>query len=316
MDEQIAQRVASRFIDADSRYRPPKWMVNAVDNGELPIKALMIWKYTVERLGAKFSFPGAVSYWRNKARKEGIDLAEKFLKGGKGAEFGPWKIKTGDQIEDWIKQRLKSEGLISDVARTAAEWQLEISSLEQAVDDAKVKIVKHEAGIAKGNRVKQRVAWLETAKKDLTASAKELEKAKVAVAKLTETAQRHETHKAPTIEFEKQFQFALMLAMRDLSKTDIISAARAAIDKFEGQVAVAAEAAVEEAAAPAEDEASPETMRSRYMSAGLVDDIWTGVKKVWSVVKGAFSAFGEWTKELLGVQKKLDKMLTQAGAKK
>jgi len=316
MYEQITHRVASRYIDADSRYRPPKWLVNAVDSGELPTKALLIWKYTVERLGAKFSFPAGVAYWRNKTRKEGIELPEKFLKGGKGAEFGPWKIKTGDQIEDWVKERLKSEGLVSDVARTASEWALEINHLEQAVADAQEKITKHEAGLAKGNRVKQRIKWLETAKSDLNSAAKELTKAKLAVAKLSETAQRHETHKAPTVEFEKQFQFALGMAMKDLEKADIIAAARAAIAKFEGQVEEAVGATVAEAAEPEGEEEIPPTMRTRYMTASFVDDLWGGVKKVWSVVKGAFGALADWTKDLLGVQKKLDKMLTQAGAKK
>jgi hypothetical protein len=52
------------------------------------------------------------------------------------------------------------------------------------------------------------------------------------------------------------------------------------------------------------------------MSAGLLEDLWEGAKKIWSVVKGAFSVIADWTQELLGVQKQLDKMLTQAGAKK
>jgi len=315
MNDQISLRVASRWIESDSRYRPPKWLVNAVDSGELPTKCLLIWKYTVERLGAKFSFPAGVAYWRNKTRKEGIELADKFLKGGKGAEFGPWKIKTGDQIEEWIKERLKSEGLISDVARTASEWALEITHLEQTIAEAQEKIKKHEAGLVKGNRVNQRKKWLATAQTDLKAATKELTKAKAAVAKLSDTAQRHETHKAPTIEFEKQFQFALQLALKDLEKEDVIAAARAAIAKFEGKV----EEAVEAQAAPVEaevEEPIPPTMPARYMSAGMLEDLWSGAKKVWSVVKGAFSALADWTKDLLGIQKKLDKMLTQAGAKK
>lgn len=328
MYEQITLRIASRYIDADSRYadsryQPPKWMVNAVDSGELPTKCLLIWKYTVERLGAKFSFPAGVAYWRNKCRKEGVELAEKFLKGGQGAEFGPWKIKTGDQIEEWIKERLKSEGLISDVARTAAEWQLEITSLERAVEEAREKITKHEAGLAQGNRVNQRQKWLATARADLESASKELEKAKVAVVKLSETAQRHETHKAPVVEFEKQFQFAMSLAMKDMGKDDIIAAAKAAIAKFEGQVDEAVDATAEEAAAAPESPAKPKSEGSGFgyawasdRQAGLLDDLWGGVKKVWSAVKGAFGALADWTKDLLGLQKKLDKMLTQAGAKK
>jgi hypothetical protein len=316
MDEQISLRVASRWVESDSRFRPPKWLINGVDSGELPTKALMIWKYTVERLGAKFSFPAAVAYWRNKCRKEGIDLQEKFLQGGKGAEFGPWKVKTGDQIEDWVKERLKSEGLISDVARTAAEWQLEISHLQQAIDDAKDRIAKHEAGLLKGNRVNQRKKWLAQAETDLDSATKELAKAQAAVAKLSETAQRHETHKAPAVEFEKQFQFALQLAMKDLAKDDIVAAARAAIAKFEGQVAEAVEAAAEPEVPVEGEEGIPPTMRTRYMSAGLIEDLWAGAQKVWSAVKGAFAAIADWTKDVLGLQKKLDKMLTQAGAKK
>lgn len=331
MYEQITLRVASRYIDADSRYRPPKWMVNAVDAGELPTQCLLIWKYTVERLGAKFSFPAGVAYWRNKTRKEGIELQEKFLKGGKGAEFGPWKIKTGDQIEDWVKERLKSEGMISDVNRTAAEWQLEITSLERAVAEADEKIQKHQKGLQEGNRVQQRQKWLAQARQDLHSSLKELTKAKAAVAKLAETANRHETHKAPTVDFEKQFQMAMGLAMKDMEKGDIIAAAKAAIAKFEGEVAGAVEETEAEAVAPPPEpvpELSPaEAPKPKPKSesgfvwatdrhAGLLDDLWGGVKKMWSAVKGAFTALADWTKDLLGLQKQLDKMLTQAGAKK
>lgn len=318
---------------ADSRYRPPKWMVNGVDSGELPTKALMIWKYTVERLGAKFSFPAGIAYWRNKCRKEGIDLLKKFQKGGEGATFGAWKIKTGDQIEVWVKERLKSEGLVNDAVRTAAEWELEINHLQDAITDANERISKHRAGLARGNRVKQRQKWLASAEKDLKSASKSMEKARAAVAELSKAAERHESHKAPVVEFEKQFQMSLGLATKDLNKREMLDAARAALAKLEAEVAAseAEEAAAAEQAALME--AAPATQASpewtgpmpgpavrpgeiRVVEGAVSDWILGGLKKVWQYVSAAFSDLVNWAKDLTGQTKSLNKMLDKAGAKR
>ena len=318
-DLQIAKRVASRIIEADQRFQPPKQIVNGVDNGELPAKVLMIWKYTVERLGAKFNYGAGTAYWRNKCRKEGIDLPSKYLKGGEGAEFGPWKIKTGDQIEDWVRERLKSEGLISDVARTAAEWQLEISHLESAIEDAKDRIVKHREGLAAGNRVNQREKWLAEAEKDLSKATKDLDKARQAVEDLSDTVQKHSEHKAPVVEFEKQFQFAMMLALQNLDKKDVIEAAKSAIAKFEAQVTDAQAAELAETQ-QAVEEAIPPTLAVPYKAANMeklaiVMMLFEGLKKLYDIVKGAFESLVDWTKDILGINKSVKKMLAQAGVK-
>jgi len=261
----------------------------------------MIWKYAVERLGDKFGFPAGIAYWRNKCRKEGIDLPPQYLKGGEGATFGPWKIKTGDQIEDWVKERLKSEGLISDAVRTAAEWELEINHLQDAINDATTRIATHQKGLEAGNRVKQRQQWLAQAEKDLQSATKSLDKAKTAVAELAKAAERHETHQAPVVAFEKQFQMVLSLAAQDLSKKDILEAARAALAKLENEVA--------------RSEATTEVRLASNKEGAAADWILDKLKKVWDYAVAAFDSVVNWAKDLMGLTKDLNKILDQAGAK-
>ena len=90
---------------ADIRYRPPKWICNAVENGTLDIQALVVWKATVERLDSKFNYGAGVKVWRNKCAKEGVDLSQ--FQGRQSP--GHWSRVTGDKIEAWCKEQL--EGL-------------------------------------------------------------------------------------------------------------------------------------------------------------------------------------------------------------
>lgn len=324
-DLQIAKRVASRIIDADDRFRPPKWLVNGVDSGELPPKALLIWKYCVEKMTSKGMtggrlFGAAVAYWRNACPKKGVDLPSKYQKGSDvKLEYGPWKIKTGDQIEDWVRERLKSEGLVEDVVRGVEEWKLELDHFETEVADAKALIVKHKKGIEEGSRVKQRIEWLAGAEKKLDDAEKGLAKARQAIEELGGTVAKHEETEAPVIEFEKQFQAALMMALKDLDKKDVLMAARNALAKFEEQVEESGRVEEETAMVPAE-EPIPPTMRVPYKAAGMskaavLGMLWEGVKKLWDIATAAFERITDWAADLMGFNKSLKKMLAQAGAK-
>lgn len=289
----IAFRVAQRFFQSDNRFRPPKEVVNGVDIGELDPQVLLIWKYTVERLGDKFKFPAAYAYWRNKCAKEGINLPAAYLKGGEGATHGAFKVKNGDQIEEWVKERLESEGLASSTQRTAEEWKLEISHLQSMVDDAKDRIAKHEKGLAEGNRVNQRVKWLADAKKDLESGSKDLEKAMAAVEALQETLEKHEDVVAPVIDFEKQFQLMLHQASNDLAKREVLAQAKRALAKFE-----------EEMSTPKFAAEGPDSMWSLLVRK---------LDRFWDLVQAAFAKLGDWVDDLTSSTKRLDKLVESVG---
>ena len=285
------------MVVSDDRYRPPKNIVNGVSTGELPVEVLSIWKYTVNRLskgaGSRTNFGAAVAYWRNKCAKEGIELPAAYLKGGKGSSHGEWKVKTGDDIEVWVKERLESAGLASSTQMTAAEWELEISHLQSGVDDAKDRIAKHEKGLAEGNRVKQRTQWLAEAKRDLEGAGKDLEKARAAVEGLQETIEKHEDVEVASIDFEKQFQLMLNQATNDLSKRDVLQKAMAALYKFEQEMNNPKFASEEKQADAA--------------------DLWKMVQRgwdgLWKRVMSAFAAVEDWASDVLASSKSLDKLI-------
>jgi hypothetical protein len=286
----LRERVASRFILSDDRYLPPRHILNGVDTGELDPKVLLIWKYVVEKMGPKFGYGGATVYWRNKCIKEGLDVSS--VEKGAGATFGAFKIKTADQIEEWVKERMRSAGLVSDTQKTAEEWQIEISHLQSAVDDAKDRIGKHEKGLAEGSRVNQRVKWLAEAKGDLERAGKDLEAAKKAVEGLETVIVKHEAVQAPAIDFEQTFQNALHLAVNDLSRKDVLTKARAALAKFEAEMS------------------SPK-MASTH-EAGIMDSALAGLEKVWKWVTSAFTRIGEWASDLVSSTKRIDKVIESA----
>lgn len=286
----LAYRVACRFLEADERFRPPRHVLQGVDAKELDPKVLLIWKYVVEQLGSKFSYGAGIAYWRNKCMKEGLDLPYAYQKAESGATFGAFKIKTGDEIEAWVKERLLSAGLISNVQRTAAEWQLEIEHLQRAVNDAKERIKKHEEGLAKGTRVEQRKEWLTQARKDLEISTKDLEKARAAVEGLQTTVEKHEEIKAPVVDFEKQFQLLLHQASNDLAKREVLAKAKAALARFESEMA------------------SP-----KFASDKQAFDLWDSIKQTWNglwdAVKTAFKAIAEWAADLSTNTKQIKTLL-------
>lgn len=286
----LAQRIARRYsltILSDDRFRPPKWLLAGVEAGEIPTKGLAVWKYVVESLGPKFNYGGATVYWRNKCKKEGIVLQPKHLTSGEGAEFGPFKVKTGDQIEEWVKERLKSEGLYQEGVKTAAEWELEIGHLQRMIDDAQTRIQTHVKGLEEGTRVKQREKWLAEAKGDLEKAEKAMEEAKKAVGEFkTETA-RHETVVAPAIDFEKAFQQVLQAATLDLSKREVLAQARAALAAFEKEMMASTQ---------------PRT-------AGILDTLWSAVERAWNWVVSTFHEISEWASDLMSDTKRIGKLL-------
>jgi hypothetical protein len=291
----LRERVVSRFA-GDTRYLPPRHILNGVDTGELDPKVLLIWKYVVEKMGPKFGYGGATAYWRSKCAKEGLDIPQAYMSAGEGATFGAFKIKSSDQIEDWVKERLRSAGLVSDTHKTAAEWSFEISHMQSMVDDAKERIGKHEKGLAEGNRVKQREKWLAEAKDDLSRADKELEAAKSAVAGLQEVIEKHEDVVAPVVDFEKQFQTMLHSALDDLSRKDVLMKAKSALAKFEAEMSKTKMASSREGNLHGDSEA-------------LGKDIGLLLAHAILWVVDRFEALGHWVSDLVSSTKRIDKLL-------
>jgi hypothetical protein len=284
----LIDRIAARFFEADNRFQPPKQIVNGVEIGALDPKVLMIWKYVVEQMGGKFNFGGATTYWRNKCHKEGLVLPPEYLEAGKGAEFGSFKIMAGDQIEEWVKERLKSAGLLDSARRTVAEWELEISHLQGVVKDAQERIEKHQAGLAEGNRVNQRQKWLAEAQRDLASAAKDLDAAQEALKDLREAAEKHVDAQAPVMSFEQQFQTLLNVAMNDMSRKEVLARAKAALAQFEQQMNAAG---------------------ARTAGASdLVDSVVSGLSRLWQRVVGCFTAIRNWADDLFHSASRLEKL--------
>jgi chromosome segregation ATPase len=286
--DSITYRVARRFLEADARYRPPQWILQMVDAGELPDEALLNWKYVVEKLGSKFNYGGGIAYWRNKCMKQGMDVSEAAKE--KAATFGPFKIKHGDDIDEWVKERLKSAGLVSDVMKTAAEWKLEIEHFERELQDASDRIAKHEKGIEEGSKVKQREKWLAGAQRDFDAAQKELKKAAEAIDGLEDVVEKHEKVVAPVPDFERQFQQLLQQATMDLSKREVLAQAKRALENFESEM-----------------------MNPKMASSKQAFELWDILKRTWDkllkAVKHAFDVIADWTADLLSDTKQLNKLL-------
>lgn len=310
----IARTVVSRFLSreaafmalADDRFRPPLSIVNGVDSGVLPAEVLSVWKYVVETQGSHAKYGDAVEHWRNKCKKMSIALpaeySEKGSLGGEGSQ-GPWKVKTGEQVEDWVKECLKSKGLIEEVGRSVYEWKLQINHYEREVNDAQGLVDKHLAGISEGNRVKQRQQWLEKAKKSLDENKKELDRCKEACDELEKQLARYAEHKSPTVEFEKEFQFMLGIAAKDFSNKQVLEAVAKALERFEKGLPMPG-------AGPQDDPA----MYGGYKAAGIGDAVLGLLEKAWDFVKSAFKDLADWVKDLTADTKKLEGLLDKAGA--
>jgi hypothetical protein len=296
----VRRFLASKPVLSDVRFQPPKWLVAAVDSGELTVETLNVWKYVAGELGNHFAYGAATKYWRNKCLKMGYMVPEKFIEGGGGeGAQGPWRVKSGDQIEEWVKATLKSKGFLSDVGNSVHDWQMEIGSIERELSEAQGRVDKHLSAMASGKVDARRRKWLDGAQSDLAKFSKQLAEANKAMTDLIATTARYEQHKSPTLEFEKEFQFMLLLAGKDFDKKQILSAVETAIDRFEKGLEMPE-------AAPSDD---PSKYQG-YKSAGLLDFL----NKAWTFLKNAWTVFTDWIGDLVGTTKKIDDMLTKAGA--
>jgi hypothetical protein len=296
----VHRYLAARSAHDDARFQPPKWLVAAVDSGEIQVECLNVWKYVTDQLGNHFDYGAAVKYWRNKCLKMGYAIPEKFIEGGGGeGAAGPWRVKTGDQIEEWVKATLKSHGLLADVGRSVHDWQMEIGSLEREVAEAQGRVDKHLAAMAGGKVNAQRKKWLDSAQADLIRFSKQLSEANDEMQKLVKTAARYEKHKSPTLEFEKEFQFMMLVASKDFDKKQILEAVSKAIERFETGMEIPD-------AGPGDDSARYQG----YKAAGIGDLL----DKAINWLKSAWALFTGWIADLAGTTKKLDKMLSEAGA--
>jgi len=297
--ESVARRFLAFSVLSDERFRPPKEIVNAVDSGEIPAEALNVWKAVVEfqTQGARpLVYGAAYEYWRRKCLKNGIALPASLLKGGKGATHGPWKVKNGDEIEEWVKQTLKSKGLMEEVAKTAHDWSMEIVHLERMIQETNAKIEGRLRGSGPGARTP-----LEKSKADLGKFGDELAAAKAEFARLTEESSRYMKAQNCSIEFEKEFQFMMLVAAKDLDKKGVLESVKKAIERFEQGLDIP------DAESPAHDV-------EKYKNAGILDDIGGALKKAWSWLASSFESLIDWFQEIGEDTDKISKILTEAGA--
>lgn len=318
----VVRRYLARSLWAAEQFRPPAAVVNAVDEGKLDPHVLLYWKAVVETIWSKARERGqsaptgpalygaAVAYWRNKCAANGHPLPKEYLEGlgGKGAE-GPWAIKTGDQVEDWVKQTMLSQGLISTLEKTAAEWEMEITSLTEHLTDAKDRAAKHKENLAKAKSpagVAQKQKWLDGAMADIATFSRDLTNAREKLQALAEAAKKKSGAQNYSIEFEKEFQFLMLVAQKDLDKKAVLDSVKKAIERFEQGLDIP------DAESPAHDIGRYEGPSGK--TAGVLDFLAKGLAKAWEYLKGAFDYFMDWIAGVDVTTKKIDQMLKQAGA--
>jgi len=289
------------------QYRPPKWIAAAVNDGKLDPKVLLIWKYVVDKLGLHYddkrAYGAAIAYWRNKCKKEGIDLGGYATGGGGAGATSGFLVKGGDRIEDWVRARLKSEGLIDDVGVSAEQAEMGIDSLQRRIAETKAKIEKHRAGIAAGSRVSQREKWLAKAESELRALEGELGEAAEGVEKVREAAERHATHKAPTVAFEKEFQNLVKAAQKELSAQAITNKVLTALAQFNSELDAETSAARVAATHLGVAPYSP-----------MIEDIGKALLKVWDKAKKLFGSVASWVKGLFTTAGKINRLMDKAAA--
>lgn len=313
----VVRRFLARDVLSDDRFRPPKSVVNAVDEGKLDPHVLLYWKSVVETISqspsgwkGSASYGAAVAYWRNKCAKNSFPLPKEYLEGlGGEGSAGPWRIKSGDEIEDWVRQTLLSQGLIATLEKTVAEWNMEIVHLTRELEESQARIEKHQAGLAAAKTDKgiaQKTKWLQEAQKDALKFGKDLLVAQQELTKLVDTALKKSKAESYAIEFEKEFQFLMLVAQKDLDKKAVLESVRKALERFEAGLAIP------DAESPAHDIARYEGPSGK--TAGLMDFISGALQKAWDYLRGAFEYFTDWVSGLVGTTRKIDQLLSQAGA--
>jgi len=304
----VVRRFIARHFLSDDRFRPPKSIVNAVEAGKLDAHVLLFWKDVVEKISSSPqgwkgspSFSAAVQYWRNKCAKNGYPLPREYVKGlgGAGAQ-GRWSIKTGDEIEEWVKQTMMSQGLTGEVQKSVAEVQLEVRHLERLISDAQTRVESHVAGLqkAKSQRgVAQKQKWLDEAMSEIVQFTKALEKANDQLTQLSIAAAKKAKAESYAIEFEKEFQFMLTVASKDLGNKTVLDSVQKAIERFEKGLEIPGPYIEPEA-----------------RTAGLLDYISGFLIKAWEYLKGAFDFFTDWVGDLAKSTQDIDALLREAGA--
>jgi hypothetical protein len=302
--QNVVRRFLSRNVLSDDRFQPPLGVVNAVDEGNLDTKVLLIWKAVIDNLLTGSHPPSnrgklygaATEYWRSKCAKNGIALPKEFQKGSMGGEGGEgkWACRPGDQVEEWVKQRLLSEGLISTLGKSVAEWQIDIKSLNDYIADAQERVAKHTEGMAKAKSqagVAQKQKWLAGAKKELEDFSAQLAKAQTKMQELLDAANKKPEVENYSIEFEKEFQFMMNQALKEMDKKQVIDAVKKATERFEQGLDI------------------PDT---EVKTAGLLDAISSVLVKAWNHLKGAFELLIDWALGLEKDTKKIEGLLKSA----
>jgi hypothetical protein len=315
---QAASNVVRRFLArnflADDRFRPPKSVVNAVETGKLDSHVLLFWKDVVEKISAtpqgwkgSASYSAAVAYWRSKCAKNGYPLPREYMEGlgGKGSQ-GRWSVKAGDEIEEWVKQTMHSQGLIGTLVKTAAEVEMEVSHTKRLLDDAQARVEKHVAGLGTAKTQKgvaQKQKWLDEAMTEVGNFEAQLEKSIEQVKALKNAAVKKDETENYSIEFEKEFQFRLTVAAKTLDKKSVIDAVHKAIERFEKGL---------EVPGPYTGPEDEPTWEAK--TAGITDYISGFLIKAWNYLKGAFDLFTDWMMGLKDDTKSIEALLKEAGA--
>jgi len=244
-----------------------------VDIGEIDAKALQIWSMVVDKLGRpgqRLNYGAATAYFRNKCAKMGVVLPAKYLMSGAGAETGRFRIMDGDQIEDWVKERMKSAGLLENAQQVIEAQKAEVAAVQTTLEDLLRDSVKAEPK-KRGPQKKK----LEEAEKQVAAASE-------ALVALEKAVEQHEDVDAPVISFEQQFQLLLHQAMNDLSRKQVLAQAKAVLAQFEAGMNV--------------------------KQAGVLDSAGEWLEKLWGKAMSAFAAVKGWASNLLHSATEINKL--------
>jgi hypothetical protein len=330
----IVRRFLSRQVLSDDKFRPPKSVVNAVETGKLDSHVLLFWKDVVEKISATSGWKGsgsyaaAIAYWRSKCAKNNFPLPNEYITGlgGKGSQ-GRWSVKTGDDIEEWVKQTLTSQGLVAEVGKTADEVQMAITHTKRVLDEAQAKVEKHVAGLGKAKThrgVSQKVKWLGDANAEVGKFEADLEKSIEQVKALKAVAAKKAEVENYSIAFEREFQFKMLEAAKSLDKKGVIEAVHKALERFEKGLEIPGPYSgpadepnwgedVEKVHQPGLGREAPwAPMQSRQ--AGIVDFISGYLLKAYNYLRGAFDLFTDWVEDLKTETKGIESLLKEAGA--
>jgi hypothetical protein len=183
-----------------------------------------------------------------------------------------------------VKEQMRSKGLYRDGIKVAYEWELELHHFQSDLDEAQERVAKHEAALSK-KITPGRQKWLVGAKADLDEAQSGVDKAQKALAAFKTEVTRYDEVKAPVIDFEKQFQSVLQSATMDLSKREILNQAKAALARFEAEMA------------------------NQAKTAGALDTLWGGAEKAWNWVVTSFRRLTDWVDDLVSSTKRISKLL-------